>query len=144
MRPDFRSGFTIHPAIDAGLSCRRAVLAGMVLLMLAAISPCGQARQLSVQECIEGSDFIRNAALARDNGMPASKFLDKIREDIEMIQSFPPQLRWFVQDEEDAAMLIAAATEVFQRPQAPISHQSDFFKTCLGKTRADDKPLSRL
>jgi hypothetical protein len=113
------------------------VLASAVLFSSACL-----AHAPSVGECAEGSDFIHNAALARDNGTKESSFLGKIREDIELIQSFPPSLRWFVQDDDDAEFLIGAASEVFQRPRAPDLHRSDFLKACLARTRVT--PSARL
>lgn len=88
----------------------------------------------SVTECSEGSDFIRNAALARDNGMSEAGFMERLRQDIAQIQAFPPALRWFVQDDDDAVFLISAAGEVFRQPKTPAMHQEKFFKACLGKT----------
>jgi hypothetical protein len=90
-------------------------------------------------ECTEAGDFIKNAALARDSGMAEADFISRIRDDIEIIQSFPPHLRWFVQDEEDAAFLIAAATDVFQRPRHAMEHQRDFVKACMIKAKSKPK-----
>ena len=96
------------------------------------------ARIPDASECVQAGDFIKNAALARDGGMPEADFISRIRDDIEIIQSFPPHMRWFVQDEEDAEFLIAAATDVFQKPRMAIEHQRDFVKACLVK--ASEKP----
>lgn len=96
------------------------------------------ARIPDASECVEAGDFIKNAALARDSGMAEADFLSRIRDDIEVIQAFPPHMRWFVQDEEDAAFLIAAATDVFQRPRNAAEHQRDFVKACMVK--AKNKP----
>ncbi|HYD60337.1 MAG TPA: hypothetical protein VEC35_08275 [Noviherbaspirillum sp.] len=96
------------------------------------------ARSPSADECREAGDFIHNAALARDGGMPEADFISRIRDDIELLQAFPPHMRWFVQDEEDAEFLIAAATDVFQKPRLPADHQRDFVRACLVK--ASSKP----
>lgn len=88
----------------------------------------------SVTECTEGSDFIRDAALARDNGMNETGFMERLQQDIRLIQAFPPALRWFVQDDDDVAFLVSAAGEVFRQPKTPAMHQEKFFKACLGKT----------
>ena len=117
---------------------------GIVLLALSLLPTICFARELSVTECSEAGDFIKNAALARDGGMSETTFLNKIRDDIDVIQSFPPHLRWFVQDDEDAKFLLTAATEVFQHPNSARKHQSDFFRTCLGKTSVAAKDLYRL
>lgn len=92
------------------------------------------AHQLSVGECNEAGDFIKNAALARDGGISEAIFIDKIRDDIEVIRAFPPQLRWFVQDD-DARLLLAAAAEVFQRPKEARVHQVEFFKSCMARAK---------
>jgi hypothetical protein len=101
-------------------------------------APC-LARTPSADECREAGDFIRNAALARDGGMPEADFISRIRDDIELLQSFPPHMRWFVQDEEDAEFLIAAATDVFQKPRLPADHQRDFVRACLVKAASKPK-----
>lgn len=93
------------------------------------------AHQLSVGECNEAGDFIKNAALARDGGISEAIFIDKIRDDIEVIRAFPPQLRWFVQDDDDARLLLAAAAEVFQRPKEARVHQVEFFKSCMARAK---------
>jgi hypothetical protein len=97
------------------------------------------ARAPDASECVEAGDFIKNAALARDSGMAEADFLSRIRDDIEIIQAFPPHLRWFVQDEEDAAFLIAAATDVFQKPRLAAEHQRDFVRACLVKVKSKPK-----
>ncbi|NEX63469.1 hypothetical protein [Noviherbaspirillum galbum] len=108
--------------------------AGMILLGLALIPEVCAARIPSKQDCREAGDFIRNAAIARDGGMTEDAFLTRLREDIELIQAFPPALRWFVQDDDDAAFLIEAATRVFQKPQQPAAQQSDFLRACHART----------
>lgn len=112
---------------------RPAVL--LALILLPALSLAGPP---SANECEQAGDFIKNAALARDGGMAEADFISRIRDDIEIIQGFPPDMRWFVKDEEDAEFLIAAATEVFQKPRQAAQHQRDFVKACLVK--ASKKP----
>ncbi len=82
-------------------------------------------------ECSEGSDFIRNAALSRDNGLSRSDYLTQLRGDLQTIRAFPPELRWFAQDESDEALLISAATDVFDDPHAPDEHRRAFLERCL-------------
>lgn len=91
------------------------------------------AHPLSTNECNEGGDFIHNAALARDAGMGEEQFMNRVHEDLELIKTFPPQLRWFVQDEDDAKFLISAAVAVFQKPKTAGSHRSEFVLACLRK-----------
>lgn len=108
-------------------------LTSIALLVLMLAPAICVAHRFSVTECTEGGDFIKNAALARDGGISESRFIDKIHEDILVIQGLPPQLRWFVQDEEDAEFLLTAATNVFQNPKEAGAHQMDFVSACLGK-----------
>jgi hypothetical protein len=108
------------------------------LFLLALFPSLVAARIPSATECMEAGDFIKNAALARDGGMAEADFISRIRDDIEIIQSFPPHMRWFIQDEDDAEFLIAAATDVFQKPRLATDHQRDFVKACLVK--AGSKP----
>jgi hypothetical protein len=114
----------------------------LALLALMLIPAVAIAHQPSRQECAEGGDFIKNAALARDHGMPEASFISRIQDDIEVIKAFPPPLRWFVQDDEAAEFLIAAATEVFRKPKEASKHQADFVKACLRKVVT--KPGTRL
>lgn len=84
-------------------------------------------------ECFEGADFIANAALSRENGMSRTAFLGRLEEDLELIQAYPPQLRWFAKDEEDEAFLTQAARDVFDRPLAPEQHRARFLAACLDR-----------
>ena len=102
-----------------------------ILSALALIPAASPASPISAKECAEGGDFIKNAALARENGIAKAKFLKRLEEDIQLIQAFPPQMRWFVQDEDDAQFLINAATEVFELPQDPGAHANKFVQECL-------------
>jgi hypothetical protein len=104
------------------------------LLALLAIPAVCIASMPSPAECAEAGDFIRNAALARDGGISEERFIGQIRDDVLVIQGFPPQLRWFVQDDDDAEFLIAAATDVFRHPREARMHQGDFVTACLGRT----------
>ena len=105
------------------------------ILMLAVVTtglalPAG-AHDLSLNECVEGSDFIMHAAQSRDYGLSRDEFIGRMQGDLLAIQSFPRELRWFVQDEEDEALLVAHAERVFDAPQAPQAHQTDFLDSCV-------------
>jgi hypothetical protein len=89
------------------------------------------AHELTMSECQEGSDFIKNAALSRDYGITRADFIGRMQSDIEAIQAFPPELRWFVQDEDDATLLVGFAQLVFDTPKTPESHQADFLTACV-------------
>jgi hypothetical protein len=96
------------------------------------------AHPLTLAECNEGGEFIRNAALARDNGMTREIFVDKLTEDLVMIQSFPPQLRWFVQDSGDEKLLSDAVFKVFDEPMTAEQHESSFIGACIQTAQAGD------
>jgi len=94
------------------------------------------ASEITVGECFEGSDFIANAARARDNGMPRADFLDRMEEDFVLIHAYPPQLRWFVKDEDDERFLREAVREVFDAPDAPDAHRARFLAACFSRSSA--------
>ena len=97
------------------------------------------AHPLTLVECNEGGEFIRNAALARDNGVTRDYFVNKLVEDLIVIQSFPPQLRWFVQDASDEKLLSEAVFSVFDEPMtAADKHQASFFGACMQTTASAD------
>jgi hypothetical protein len=87
----------------------------------------------SLAECLEASDFIANAARSRDAGMSEAAFLGRMEDDFEMIQSFPSDLRWFVHDADDETFLLAAAREVFARPETPENHRRIFLQSCVDR-----------
>ena len=88
-------------------------------------------RSHPIEECLEAGEFIRNAALSRDNGISRDFFLGRLEEDLVAIRSFPPQLRWFVRNEIDEALLTGAAERVFDAPQAPRRHEIEFVDECM-------------
>ena len=100
----------------------------------AAISLSAGASTLSVADCFEGSDFIANAALSRENGMTRDDFLHRLEEDFQLIQAFPPALRWFAHDEDDARFLLQSAREVFDAPDAPEGHRAHFLAACFARS----------
>jgi hypothetical protein len=91
------------------------------------------AHDLTLDECLEGSDFIMHAAMSRENGMTREAFLERMESDIHLIQAFPPELRWFVQDQDDEELLTSAARLVFDSPREPQSHQSEFLEACTAR-----------
>jgi hypothetical protein len=107
-----------------------AILAAGLLLAALPAWP----HDISLDECVEGSDFIRNAALSRNNGITRSEFIGRMHADIELIQAFPKELRWFVQDDSDAELLLGHAALVFDEPREPESHQAAFLQACIGRT----------
>ena len=112
----------------------------------------GVAGRPTMEECLEGSDFIRNAALSRDAGMAPDAFLGRLTEDFLVIRSFPAELRWFVHDDGDELFLAEQTRLVFEHPSAPDDHRAYFLHACLDRIAAVGKadpgrlyavPLSR-
>lgn len=120
-----------HP--QHALRARHWFAASMLTIGLAIIPEVCAAPSHRTDECREAGDFIHNAALARDGGMSEDAFLTRLREDIEVIQAFPPSLRWFVRDDDDAQFLMSYAARVFQEPQNPAAHQAEFLRACMAK-----------
>jgi len=103
------------------------------ILALAAATLCAlpaAALTVAASDCIEGSTFIGNAARSRDNGMTSEAFIARFDGDLELIKALPPAARWFVQDEEDAALLRSAVIEVFAERRAPDAHARAFLSRC--------------
>jgi hypothetical protein len=100
------------------------------------------AHDISRAECIEGGEFVRNAALSRDAGMPRETFINKMAEDLALIQAFPPALRWFVQDTADEELLTSAIVKVFDEPMRAEEHQLHFVNECVQTmAQADGKDI---
>jgi len=127
-----RASQDFAPFLDAP-SCLRIVVCEVFVGWLAAFAIPAIAHPLTLQECFEGGDFIAHAAQARDNGTSKAAFNDKLLADIHVIQAFPRELRWFVQDPEDAEFLFSEATTVFDVPRAPEAHRSDFLSRCFDR-----------
>ena len=87
----------------------------------------------TLTDCFEGSDFIANAALARDNGMSRDAFLDRLEQDLFAIRAFPSELRWFAKDEDDERFLHAAVEDVFDLPASPQTHRALFLRACFDR-----------
>ncbi len=109
--------------------CMRTLLA----IVFAGSAGLSAAHELTQDECVEGGDFIKNAALSRDYGISRDAFIDRMDADVRLIQTFPPELRWFVQDPDDEAFLTEAAKLVFDTPAEPDSHRSQFLEACLAR-----------
>ena len=118
----------------ARLRARR--LAALALGVTLASAGAALAGAPTVEECLEGSDFIANAARTRDHGLPRASFLDRLDADFETIRAFPPDLRWFVHDRDDESFLRDAVADVYDRPAAPEAHRSDFLRACFARLRA--------
>lgn len=91
------------------------------------------AHKPSLQECREAGEFIRNVALSRDAGMTREAFLDKLTGDLMAIRGHPPAMRWFAQDDDDEAFLVAAVENVFDVPVKSTEHESEMQRRCLAR-----------
>lgn len=106
----------------------------LVLAVLLALSAGpALAHRPTVTECREAGEFIRNAALSRDAGMPREAFLERLHGDLAAIRHHPPELRWFAQDEDDEAFLVAAVEKVFDAPLKSTEHESEMLASCLAR-----------
>jgi len=105
-------------------------------LLVLAGAAASHASHLTVAECFEGSDFIANAAQARENGVSRAQFLSRMEDDFELIQAYPPPLRWFAKDHDDEAFLLESARQVFDTPGTPEQHRARFLSACLSRTDA--------
>jgi hypothetical protein len=113
----------------ARLDARRALVAAVALTMAAA----AHASVPTMAECLEGSDFIANAAVARDNGIARDAFVERLEADMTLIHAFPPELRWFVKDADDERFLHTQVETVFDAPLTPAHHRNAFLRACFGR-----------
>jgi len=116
------------PALHAAA---RRYLAALVVGLATTFPGSSMGHAPSLQECFEAGDFIANAARARENGVTKSVFIDRLVADVYAIQAFPPELRWFVVDPEDAEFLVSEASQVFDRPMPPEAHRANFLSRCF-------------
>jgi len=122
---------------------RATLLCAAGALVAATLAPPASALTVSPGDCAEGADFIRNAALSRDNGAPAEMFLSRLDQDLQAIRAFPPALRWFAQDDDDAALLRAGAAAVFAEPRDAEQHHRAFLAQCHAAVARSAGPLTR-
>jgi hypothetical protein len=115
----------------SGAPSRRLAL-GFVFCCAIHATP-GIAGRPTMEECLEASDFIRNAALSRDAGIAADTFLDRMSEDFLVIRAFPAELRWFVHDTGDERFLAKEARLVFEQPSSPDDQSAQFLRVCVDR-----------
>ena len=116
---------------EAALRAGGSRFLGALVFSLAA--QASQAGIPTPAECVEASDFIANAAHARDNGMQRDAFLGRMQSDFATLRAFPPALRWFARDDVDERFLLDAATAVFDHPRTPSQHRAAFLALCLAR-----------
>jgi len=95
------------------------------------LSAAASASVPTMAECLEGSDFIANAAIARDSGIAREAFVERLEADMTLIHAFPPELRWFVKDADDERFMHAQVETVFDAPAAPAEHRKAFLRACF-------------
>ena len=138
-RPAYSEGLGAHLRRSSNrFAPARRWLRGVLVGWIALAWTASPAHPLSLQECLEGGDFIAHAAEARDNGMTRAAFCDKLLADIYLIQAFPRELRWFVQDPDDGEFLLDEATRVFDRPERPETHRTQFLARCFDRKLGTD------
>lgn len=126
----------VHAESARAGNARRLAAAVAVAVAVVVAAASAHASRKTLEECVEGSDFIANAARSRDNGMTREAFLERLDGDLLAIRAFPPALRWFARDEDDEQMLRRAARDVFDRPQPPARHAGALLAACLDAARA--------
>jgi hypothetical protein len=104
----------------------------------AAVVQLAAASVPTMNDCLEASDFVANAARSRDNGVDRESFVDRLHQDFVAIRAFPPSLRWFVKDDDDETFLAGAAADVYDHPQAPDQHRRRFLRACLERAMATE------
>lgn len=92
------------------------------------------ASNVTVEECFEGSDFIANAARARENGISRGEFIARMQDDFELVHAYPPALRWFAKDVDDERFLLDSARAVFDVPDTPEGHRARFLEACFARS----------
>ena len=110
---------------------RQTVMALAMGIAGALVSP--QTVAASFEECEQAAEFIGNAARARDLGMSREEFLAHMQADLEVIRSFPPEMRWFAETEQDEQFLLKGAREVFDHPSPPEAHATRFERACVSR-----------
>lgn len=115
---------------------RPLLVLALVPLLGMGLPTTGTALTVSDRDCAEGAGFVENAARARDNGITRERFVARFDEDLQAIRAFPAPLRWFVQDDDDEALLRAAVLQVFEQPRTPAEHGRGFLSTCRARVTA--------
>jgi hypothetical protein len=113
---------------SAGGATMRSIVLGLCLICSAVGA---QTIEVDAGECREGAQFIGNAAQSRKNGATKEMFVGKLDEDLFLLSSIPPELRWFAHGDAEAQFLREAVLDVFEFPREPREHATTFFARCL-------------
>ena len=97
-------------------------------------------RIAGIEDTVDELHFVRSlvavpldfhAAQARDAGYTRYRFFNQVVSDLISIQAYPPELRWFIQDQDDESLLVSADEQVFDEPVKPDLHHDSFLQTCF-------------
>jgi len=77
----------------------------------------------------EGGEFVRNATISRDNGLPREAFFNRLIADLSTIRGLPEELCWFSRGEAVEALLLRAM-RVYDFPVAPRDNEAAFIDRC--------------
>ena len=83
------------------------------------------------QECREASDFIKHAAMSRDNGYSQKKLVQRFDDDVLILSGMDPQKRWFIRSPGATRFLRAALVETFEAPRQPKDQAARFLQSCM-------------
>lgn len=90
----------------------------------------------TARECHEASDFIRNAALSRDNGYSKKFLLGRFDDDMMVLSGMDPQKRWFVRSKGATQFLRQALHDVFVVKRKPGDQAGIFLRSCMAHVLA--------
>lgn len=85
----------------------------------------------TIRECVEGSQFIRNAMLSRNNGH-AHKVRDHFESDVIVLRTLPKHLRWFIYTPRDEVFVRAWINKALASHQDPRQIEQEFLVRCQG------------
>lgn len=102
-----------------------------VLVLLLFAFPC-LAHDRTNDECREAADMVMHFAQARDTkSVDKPTAMQQYDDSVKMVSVYPPAQRWFVEDDEDVALLRGAIGQVFDNPdQSPEALATIFRAVC--------------
>lgn len=123
------------------------VLAGTGFLVAAALTlwpaRSAHAHGRSDHECTEAAEMIGHFADARDahsldesKGVGKEEALSQYDAGWEVVKTFPPELRWFLEDDDDNNLLRAGVEKVFDHPElTPEMLNTEFKAGCIQRAK---------
>lgn len=111
----------------------------IVLLLFAA--PCF-AHERTSDECREAADMVMHFAQARDaKALDKATALQQFDDAVQAVSGFPPEQRWFIEDDEDVALLRGAVVQVFDNPDQPPEALGTLFRSVCQSWKAKHSDL---